>query len=61
LTADPLELRNLIGQAPERAAALRQALLAYFQGAALRGAPRTADEDALREHEKELRALGYID
>jgi arylsulfatase A-like enzyme len=61
LAADPLELANLAGEAPERVAALREALLAYVEGTAVRGAREPADEDALREHEKELRALGYID
>jgi arylsulfatase A-like enzyme len=61
LAADPMELHNLVGEAPDRAAALRAALLAYLEGTAVGGAPRTADEDAFREHEKELRALGYID
>jgi arylsulfatase A-like enzyme len=61
LVADPLELRNLAGEAPERTATLREALLAYVGGAGAPGGRRPADEDALREHEKELRALGYID
>lgn len=61
LARDPLELDDLTAEAPDRAAALRQALLAYLEGTAVRGGARTRERGTLREHEKELRALGYID
>lgn len=60
LAADPLELDNRIAGAPDRAEALRGALLRYLEGSGRRaGSPApAAGEDS--KHEAELRALGYL-
>jgi arylsulfatase A-like enzyme len=58
LAADPLELDNRIGEAPERAAALRDALRRYLERAGRAGAAEQVEHEA--EHDAELKALGYL-
>lgn len=59
LASDPLELDNRVHENPERSESLRTALLSYVERSRRAGVPAD-EEDPAREHEAELRALGYL-